>query len=150
MLNMKTARSCQTLLLELHHLAAPKSCDWVLVISIFLVCHLEGCILGELLGGQHIFMAAFAINQLKKITELMGTLTRVDLDATQFSFPFFFCLFAPQKDLRQMFVIPARVSIMMCLTHWYICLFSTLTFQIAKWRDLAWERRAGLAFLGTS
>ena len=89
----------------------------MLLIGIFLVYHLEGCILGELLGGQHIFIGAFAMNQLKRITELMGTLTLVDLDAAQFSFPFFFCLFAPQKDLRQMFVIPAGVSIMMCLTH---------------------------------
>ena len=68
-------------------------------------------------GFQPIFMWASVMNQLKKITELMGTLTWVDLDATQFSFAFFFCLFAPRKDLRQMFAIPAGVSIRMCLTH---------------------------------
>ena len=72
--------------------------------------------LGELLGGQPIFMGASVMNQLKKIIELMGNLNRVDLDAIQFSLPFFW-LFAPRKDLKQMFAIPAGVSIRICLTH---------------------------------
>ena len=52
MLVMKTAMPRQTLLLELHHWASPKCCNWVFLISFSPVCHLEGCILGELLGGS--------------------------------------------------------------------------------------------------
>ena len=46
------------------------------------------------IGGWAIFMGASTMNQLERITKIMGTLTQVDLDATQFSFHFFFCLFA--------------------------------------------------------
>ena len=95
MLVMKTAMLRQTFLLELHHWAASKCCNWVFLINFSLVCHLYGCILGELLGVQPIFMGASTMNQLERITEIMSTLTRADLDATHFSFHFLFCLFAP-------------------------------------------------------